>query len=309
MTEEKNDEIQQDAESQDESAADSNESNDRPNDVIVSGDEARKYYSAQIDAAIKYAGNNRYEYGPRMRETELQWDVSNVERMANDIVRVTLEYSPTSGFRGDPGTEYLDVDANGEILARRQTRVPKENKPVVLMGIAAFSVVLALVLISMMTFIDQDGGDPLYVAGRTLWIRAEVPKTQQFIIYKGADTQVTLYNWALVPDDESENELAFVEVTIHNQTSGSVRMVVDEEAATLLDTNNRVYEPINTIERAYTAEFSEKFNVPGFQPMWGSIELNEKQQVVGMLVFEVPKDSGFKELRWSASDTASIKYQ
>ncbi len=309
MTEEKNDEIQQDADSRDESTADSIDANAQPNDVIVTGDEAREYYSAQIDAAIKYAGNNRYEYGPRMRETELKWDVSTVERMANDIVRVSLEYSPTEGFRGDPGTEYLDVDANGEILARRQTRVPKENKPVVLMGITAFSVVLAVVLISMMTIFEQDGGDPLYVAGRTLWIRAEIPKTQQFIIYKGADTQGTLYNWALVPDDESENELAFVHVTIHNQTSGSVRMVVDEEAATLLDTNNRAYTPINTIDRAYTAEFSEKYNVPGFQPMWGSIELNEKQQVVGMLVFEVPKNSGFKELRWSASDTASIKYQ
>ena len=43
--------------------------------------------------------------------------------------------------------------------------------------------------------------------------------------------------------------------------------------------------------------------------MWGSLTLDEGEQVVGMLVFELPEGSEFTELRWDASDSAVIKYQ
>jgi len=277
--------------------------------VFAFGDEAKSSFPSQVAAALEYAASNKYEYGPRLRNAELEWDVLSAEQMANDIVRVSLQYTPTTGFRGDPGTEYMDIDAGGAILARRQLTTPKENKPVVLMGITAFSVVLAVVLISLMTVFKEEGGDPLYVAGRTLWIRAEVPEQQLFITYTGADSKGVLYNWAMKPDDEANNELVFVEVTLINQTSGTVNLVVDESAATLLDGDKVVYRPINSIERAYSAESAPQYNVPGFIPLWGSVKLNEGQQVNGMLVFELPADSSFSEFRWRASDSATIKYQ
>jgi hypothetical protein len=43
--------------------------------------------------------------------------------------------------------------------------------------------------------------------------------------------------------------------------------------------------------------------------MWGSLQLNEGEQVAGMMVFEMPKNSEFAEIRWRASDSATIKYQ
>ena len=277
--------------------------------VFAFGDDAASKFPNQVKAALEYAAANKYEYGLRLRGAELQWEVISAERMANEIVRVRLEFAPATGFRGDPGTEYMDIDAGGAVLARRQVGTPKESSPGVLMGITAFSVVLSVVLISLMTVFKSEGGDPLYVAGRTLWIRAEEPKQQLFITYQGADISGTLYNWAMKPDDEANNELVYVKVTLINQTSGTVNLVVDEKAATLMDGNRTTYKPLNTITRAYTAEPAPKFSVPEFVPLWGSAKLNDGEQLTGMLVFELPKDSSFIELRWIASDSATIKYQ
>jgi hypothetical protein len=273
------------------------------------GEDAVKAYPSQVKAALDYAADNKYEYGPRLRNAELKWEIISVEPMSNDIVRVRIEFMLTSGFRGDPGIEYMDIDAGGAILARRQVSVPKENQPVILMGITAFSVVLAVVVISLMTVLKPEGGDPLYVAGRTLWIRAEEPKSQKFIVYQSADVSGTVTNWAMKPEDEENNELVYVKVTLTNWTSGTVNLVIDESAATLQDDNLNTYEPINTITRSFTAESAPKFNVPEFIPMWGTVKLNEKEQLGGMLVFEVPKGSSFTQIRWTASDSAIIRYQ
>ena len=276
------------------------------------GDAASTQFPSQVGAALEYAGENKYEYGPRLRDAELDWNVVSAEPMANNIVRVKLEFAPASGFRGNPGSEYLDVDASGAILARRQISIPKENNPVVLMGITAVSVVIAVVFISMMTVFKSEGGDPLYVAGRTLWIRAEVPKSQEYITYSGADQTGTLYNWAMKPDDEVNNELVYVKVTLINEKSGSVNVVVDEEAAVLMDGNKKSYKPINAISRAElddTEESDPKYNVEDFIPIWGTVQIKASEQVIGMMVFELPRGSSFSEFRWKASDSATISYQ
>jgi hypothetical protein len=276
------------------------------------GDAASTQFPSQVGAALEFAGENKYEYGPRLRNAELDWNVVSAEPMANNIVRVRLEFAPASGFRGNPGSEYLDVDAAGAILARRQISIPKENSPVVLMGITAVSIVIAVVFISMMTVFKSEGGDPLYVAGRTLWIRAEVPKSQEYITYSGADQTGTLYNWAMKPDDEASNELVYVKVTLINEKSGSVNVVVDEGAAVLMDGNKKTYEPINAISRAEldkTGESDPKYNVENFIPMWGTVQIKAGEQVIGMMVFELPRGSSFSEFRWKASDSATISYQ
>jgi len=273
------------------------------------GEEAVKSFPSQVVAALEYAKTNKYAYGPGLRDADLTWNVVSAERMAGDIVRVRLQFMLTSGFRGDPGLEYMDIDAGGAVLSRGQLSIPKENKPFVLMGITAFSVILAVVIISMMTVFKSEGGDPLYVAGRTLWIRSEEPKQQQFITYQAADTEGTLYNWAMKPEDDSNNELVYVKITLINQTSGTVNLVVDEKSSTLMDGNKRTYKPINTISRAYTAEAAPRYTVPGFVPMWGTVKLNGGEQVIGMMVFELPRGSSFSELRWNASDSVTIRYE
>ncbi|MDA1279802.1 MAG: hypothetical protein O3B95_07120, partial [Chloroflexi bacterium] len=175
--------------------------------------------------------------------------------------------------------------------------------------ITAFSVVLAAILISLMTVFKSEGGDPLYVAGRTLWIRAEEPKSQRFIIYRGENTTGELVTWAMTPADLDNNVMVYIQVTLINQTSGTVSLVIDEKAASLLDGNRASYAPIDTVLRAFPAEYDARFDVPGFIPLWGSLSLNGGEQVVGMLAFELPARSSFTELRWNASDTVTIRYR
>jgi hypothetical protein len=273
------------------------------------GEAATKSFPSQVSAALEYARANKYEYGPRLRNADLTWNVVSAERMAGDIVRVRLEFMQVSGFRGDPGSEYMDIDAGGAVLARRQLSIPKENKPFVLMGITAFSVILAVVVISLMTVVKSEVGDPLYVAGRTLYIRAEEPKQQQFISYQGVDTMGTVYNWAMKPEDEANNELVYVKVTLNNETSGTVNLIVDETSSTLMDGNRVRYDPVDTISRAYTSEPAPRYTVPEFVPIWGTVKLNSGEQVTGMMVFDMPRGSSFSEFRWAASDSVTIRYQ
>lgn len=278
--------------------------------VIARGEEASAMFPGQVRAALEYAAENQYEYGPGLHGVELTWDVVSAETMRSDIVRVRLEYSPTTSFRGDPGTEYLDVDPDGAILARRQVRVPRENRPLVLMGITAFSVLLAVVFISfslMGAFTPE--GDPLYIAARTLYIRAERPEAQQYILYTGADMSGKTGTWALKPDNAEDNELVYITVTLINQTSGTVSLVIDERAATLLDGGRTSYKPIDTIQLAFTGDVEQRYNVDGFIRMWGSLEIKKDQEATGMLVFELPKGSTYTELRWKVPDPATIRYR
>ena len=311
MTEEnRNEQVAEDESSdeiEDSATTETTEPAGESQEVSLGGDAIEKF-PMQVQAALDYAEENTYEYGPALRNTDITWDVISAESMPGDLVRVRIEFAPVSGFRGDPGVEYMDVDSGGSILARRQISIPKENKPVVLMGITAFSVILAVVLISLMTVFKNEGGDPLYVAGRTLWIRSEEPVSQKIISYVGNDVNGVAYNWEMTPLDEENNELVFVKVTLINQVSGSVNLVLDENAATLLDGDRTNYKPINAIARATTANGSENFNVPGFVPLWGTLVLNTGQQVAGMLVFELPRGSSFEELRWNASDSAVIRF-
>ena len=311
MTEENRNEQAAEDESSDEiedsTDVETTESAGESQDASLGGDAIEKF-PQQVQAALDYAEENTYEYGPALRDTKIAWEVISAESMSDDIVRVRIGFAPVSGFRGDPGVEYMDIDSGGTILARRQISIPKENRPVVLMGITAFSVVLAVVLISLMTVFKAEGGDPLYVAGRTLWIRSETPVAQKIISYVGNDVDGTAYNWQIKPVDEENNELVFVKITLINQVSGSVNLVLDENAATLLDGDRKSYKPIDTIARAATANAAPDFDVPGFVPLWGTLVLNTGQQVAGMLVYELPKNSSFDELRWNASDSAIIRY-
>ena len=311
MTEENRNELVAGDDSSDEvedsAATETTEPAGESSGALLGGDAIEKF-PLQVQAARNYAEENSYEYGPAFRDTEIAWDVISGESMSDDIVRVYIGFAPVSGFRGDPGVEYMDVDSGGAVLARRQISIPKENRPVGLMVFTALSVVVAVVVISWLTVFKPEGGDPLYVAGRTLWIRSEVPVSQKIISYVGNDVKGIAHNWEMRPDDEANNELVFVKITLINQVSGSVNLVLDEGAATLLDGNRTKYNPINVIERAVTADADSDYNVPSFVPLWGTLVLNTGQQVAGMLVFELPRNSSFDELRWNASDSAIIRY-
>ena len=268
----------------------------------------RERFPLQEDAALKYVADNKYAYGPRLSKIDMDWIVTAAEYMGARIVRVTIEYVPIKSFRGTSGSEYVDVDEDGVVLARRQVRVPRENKPWVLIGLAAISIIAAAVLVPFI-LISSDAVDPLYVQGRTLWMRAEKPIFQDAVHYVGLDTSGQQHEWAIEPVD-SNTVMAIVEVTIINATSGSVRLVVDGDAAEvrLVDVNDGV-KPVDVIDRASpTDSYSQALSFDDFIPVWGSLTLNSNEQIHGHMVFEVPDGASIREFRWRATDTMSVRY-
>ena len=64
-------------------------------ETVALGDRAVERFPTQVRSALEYAASNKYEYGPRLRNAELTWDVVSAESMTNDIVRVRIEFAPT----------------------------------------------------------------------------------------------------------------------------------------------------------------------------------------------------------------------
>ena len=268
----------------------------------------RERFPVQEDLALKYVADNKYAYGPRLSKVDMEWSVLAAESVPGNIVRVTIEFRPSGPFRGTTGSEYVDVNEDGVVLARRQLRVPQENKPWLLIGLAVFSVLAAAALVPFI-LIRSDAVDPLYVQGRTLWMRAEHPVIQDAVHYEGLDTAGNQHVWAIDPVT-SGTRIAVVEVTIINATSGSVRLVVDVNAAELrLRDINQGVKPINVIDRAApTDTYKPNLDYEGFIPVWGSLTLNSNEQIKGHMVFEVPDGATPREFRWRATDTMTVRY-
>ena len=150
---------------------------------------------------------------------------------------------------------------------------------------------------------------PHYVQGRTLAMRAETPIIQDAVHYVGLDTTDRQHNWAIEPVN-SGTDIAVVEVTIINATSGSVHLVVDRDAAELwLRDVSEGVKPVNVIDRAIpTDSYNPGLNFAGFIPIWGSLTLNSNEQIHGYMVFEVPEGATPSEFLWRASDIMSVSY-
>ncbi len=280
-----------------------------PSENFIEGDAARDEYPTEVSAALEYASENKYDYGPKLRDADLQWDVNGVEPLEGGIARVFVDYAPSASFRGSSGSEYFDVDASGSVLARRQLRVPKQNVPVVLIALTVVSLV-ALVVVEVLLWANPlDSGPDLYVAGRTLWIRAELPRQQPYVVYTAPSTAGDVGEWAITPAGQG-TEIVIIETVLTNQTSGAVRMVVDREAAELRIKGSIALKPVNVLDRSkpITAK-NDRYLDPDFRLMWGGFTLNQGEELRGHLVFEAPVGSEFSDFRWLAGDTAVVRYQ
>ncbi len=275
----------------------------------ISEDEAWKNFPNQVQAAITYAGENKYDYGPKLRNVDIDHTVVSAAAMSDEITRIVLDYRPTTKFKGKSGSEYLDVDADGVIQARRQIRVPKESMPWVLVGLATLSVIAAAVIVPLIVFVEEKI-DTKFVAGRTIWVRSTEPRIDPYLTYDSVDTAGTPRKWIIVPEGEG-TEIAYVDLTIDNQTSGVVSLAIDTDSVEVTTEDGISARPIDIFERvqwpAEGAELDPRLNVLTL-PLWGDFVLGESQRLEGFMAFEVPTGSKIDLLRWSATDTATIRY-
>jgi len=272
--------------------------------------ESNEVSESQKKIALEYVASNKYDYGPSIRSRELEWEIDNSETYESGIVRVFINYKLKNASGRETGREYVDIDAGGNVLARRQLKTLKESRPLILIGITIISILVAAISIPIM-IMDPFGGDPLYVAGRSLWMRAERPLLINYLNYSGADTKGNLYDWQINPTDSSVNQIALVKLTLINEVSNSITITVDDEAAELQTGDKIRRSPIDIRVRSKPTETTatdEDNFIKDFLPIWGTFVLQKGEQIEGYMVFEVPKGSSFKQFRWSASDTAIVNY-
>lgn len=114
-------------------------------------------------------------------------------------------------------------------------------------------------------------------------------------------------HWRLTPSDQ-KLELVLVRLKLENHTATSVIVDVDEDAAELRDFASTIYRPLNVTQRVQ--ETTEPPGPRGRSLVFvqGSMELKKDCGVDGWMVFEAPKDTKFRELRWRASDSLSIDF-
>lgn len=274
-----------------------------------SGDDAWKAFPKQVQAAITYASSNTYDYGPRFRNLELEYEVLSARLMDDEITRVVLEYKPKSKFKGASGSEYLDVDQKGVVQARRQIVVPKESMPWLLIGVASLSLIAAFVLVPLILFVE-DEPDLTFVSGRNLYVQSDSPKVQPYVAYDGLDGEGVDREWLIIPEGEG-TEIAWVKLTITNPTSGIVSLNINSSAAEITTRDGLTVAPVNISERvrwpADGAEVNQRMNTLSL-PLWGSLSLEDGQQVTGFMAFEVPAGSSIRSLRWSATDVVTLRY-
>lgn len=269
----------------------------------------RAAFSQAETVALAHADENRSPYGGPMARREMSFEVLETHRLGSDV-RVRIGYRLSRGFSGRPGEEWILVDSDGDVRARELIRRPKENPPWVLISMAAVSVIAAVILIPVIIAGSNPTGDPLYRAGRTLFMRASPPVLVDEIQYGGRTLDGTVVNFR-IEGPANGWKIAVAQVSLFNETSQQVSMIIDENAAVLTDVNGTNYTPINVVTRSLgmSGPIDPQFRFPDFIGLWRSIVIRTSESVSGMLLFEVPPDFEADRLAWKASDTIVVGFR
>ena len=156
-----------------------------------------------------------------------------------------------------------------------------------------------------------------YFRGRTLDISIVSLERVDQLLYATIDPDEVGHHWRIGPSEE-ELELVLVRLKVENHTATSAIVNVDEQAAELRDFFQGKYFPINVNERV--EEVSAPSNPADERSMvflWNktlengrteAFELLKDYGIDGWMVFEAPKGTKFRELRWRAGDTLRIEF-
>lgn len=263
---------------------------------------------AAEDAALSHVESDTSPYGKSLQGKQVSHSVEGVDREGDEF-RVRLAYQPAGRFSGKPGQEVVRVDSSGQVIGRDIARRPKAGMPWALMALAALSVAAAAVLVPWILNSANEAGDPLYKAGRVLWLRASPPEFRDEIQYSATGPEGNASNWRIADPGEG-NKFAVVPVTVSNQQSQQVSLNVDEESADIDTESHGPANPINVVERSVRMDgpIDDQYRYPDFIGVWGDVTLRAGEQLTGMMVFEVPEDAVVTEFTWRATDTILIRF-
>lgn len=165
------------------------------------------------------------------------------------------------------------------------------------------SLMFALSIIAAISCSSGDEADLTYASA--------APVFQPYIRYSAEVQQGEIRDYVILADDEVDNELVMIELTIFNQSGEAVDLDIDESAAELELADGSKVKPIDPIDRALQPleQSDPQYTVEGFLPIWGEVTLDHQHELTGYLVFEVPISSEVVILKWSEADKEEITYR
>lgn len=164
-------------------------------------------------------------------------------------------------------------------------------------------VLAALSLLIVSCLIDVERGK--YVQGRTLTVGVTQIRKLPEVGYSSGDRTV---HYVIRPKDPQANTLAVASVTVSNFRSARVLMHVDATSAYVDDDKNKRYQVLNP--------FTDREEVPKgvkdenlYAPfLWETIQLDQNTQIVGWMVFEIPKDREVLRFGWQQGENIVVRF-
>ena len=190
-----------------------------------------------------------------------------------------------------------------------------------------FAPIFLLVLLVLAGCADVSPAIGKYYTGRTLHVSVVAMEREPELIYTLPRQGEAPRYYRLAPEEENR-ELLMLRLKVENHKATSAIVNIDQSAAEVRDFFHDKYFPIDVKERPEEIDAPEQIDnqrvarCPLQQPadlcfLWnttytdGSTRAFELQQgfgVDGWLIFEVPKDSEIRELRWRAGDGLTIEF-
>ncbi len=161
-----------------------------------------------------------------------------------------------------------------------------------------------------------------FFKGRTLHVSVAAMDRLPELRYSVAQSDGGLTHLRIAPSEETM-ELVVLRVRVQNHTATSAVFTVDKEGAQLRDFDSTRYFPLDVGESAEEvaappgpkSEFRKVLELTpdgtfdtnrGF--IRGAIKLERGTGLDGWMVFEAPKETRFRDFRWSAGDSVTIPF-
>ena len=168
-----------------------------------------------------------------------------------------------------------------------------------LIRIAIISVFSSVLITLFLLFNPFDDYDPLYVSGKTLYIKSYEPlivKEYGYLDFDNLQKKIT------APEGKS---LAILNIEITNAASAEIRIISDENSSEFISTDGFTYKPANPSSVSLD---STKNNKDLAYPIWGSFTLNKLERAEVFLLFIVKDSFKPSKFAWNASDRVLISF-
>ena len=174
-----------------------------------------------------------------------------------------------------------------------------------------------LILISLMACTETSANFGKYYRGKTLDVNIVKLERLPELLYSTIDAERAPHYFRILPS-EDQLELIILRVKVENHTATSAIVNIDSQAAELRDFFQGKYFPMNVNERVEEIDAPDRrggdrsvvflWNKTSQDGTNEAFTLPRDFGIDGILVFEAPKDTKFRELRWRAGDTLSIRF-